>query len=127
MRKSSSQGLQGSSMRDVIEGRRRAKDVFVEWNPQNVPWERDAPDSVKGASRAERRRAASAHIRTVVTPEGWKLCWSDQDKSQLFNLRDDPGETHNPFYSGQLRSVISSLMEKIQRWQEATGDSVKLG
>ena len=119
--------LQGSSVRDVIEGKIPAKDVFIEWSPQNESWKADAPDSIKGVSPEARKRAAGAHIRTVITPEGWKLCWCDQDKSQLFNLRDDPGETRNLFYSGRHRDVISSLTEKIRRWQQATGDSVKLG
>lgn len=120
-------GLQGKSLRGLIEGRSQAGDVFIEWNPQvyGSP-RRFAPDSIKGVSEQERKRAAAAHIRTVITPEGWKLCLCDKDKSQLFNLRDDPGETQNLFYSSGHRGIISSLTHKIVQWQETTGDSVKL-
>ncbi len=119
-------GLQGRSMREVMERRRPPRDVFIEWNPQNHRWQSDAPDSIPGVSAEARKRAARASIRTIITPDGWKLCWSNYDKSQLFNLRMDPGETENLFYSGKYRSVISSLCNKIHRWQQATGDSVKL-
>ena len=67
-----------------------------------------------------------ARIRTVVSPDGWKLCLSDADKSQLFNLREDPGETRNLFDSGRHQDVIARLSERIHEWQRKTGDTAKL-
>jgi len=62
--------------------------------------------------------------RTVVSPDGWKLCLRVDEKCQLFNLRDDPGECTNLFDSGRHRDVISRLTAKIRAWQETVDDPV---
>jgi hypothetical protein len=66
------------------------------------------------------------NIRSVITQEGWKLCWSDHDKNQLYNLRDDPYETTNLYYSGQHEDVIRRLKPIILDWQEETGDRAEM-
>ncbi|HUW19543.1 MAG TPA: sulfatase-like hydrolase/transferase [Sedimentisphaerales bacterium] len=99
-------GLQGQSLVPLIKGRKPAEDhVFIEWN---VGTEQEL----------------SAPVRTVVSPDGWKLSLFKGDNSQLFNLNEDPGETRNLFDSGRHKDVINRLTEKIRRWQKKTADTL---
>ena len=85
--------------------------------------------AVKGtklASKADIERVAKERVRTVVSPDGWKLCLSDVDKSQLFDLNNDPLETKNLFDSGKHQDVIARLTKRIHGWQKSVGDSVKV-
>jgi arylsulfatase A-like enzyme len=113
--------LPGSSLVPLIEGGRPAEDhVFIEWNPftlRNI-----TPHSISTVSREDVERVNSTYTRAVISPEGWKLCLSDRDKSQLFNLNEDPWETTNLFDSGRHRGVIGALSGRIHRWQERVGD-----
>ena len=65
--------------------------VFLEWAPNRT--------KVKKGSRLARRRmikrAVEESTRTLVSPDGWKLCLRDKDLNELYNLRDDPLETRN--------------------------------
>jgi hypothetical protein len=99
--------------------------VFIEWNPARGGFRRFVGDT-KLATRDEIRRLDEERIRTVVSPDGWKLCLSDRDKCQLFHLGKDPGETTNLFDSGRHDDVIKRLTAEIRRWQEKTKDSVEL-
>ena len=60
--------------------------VFLEWAPNRT--------KVKKGSRLARRRmikrAVEESTRTLVSPDGWKLCLRDKDLNELYNLRDDP-------------------------------------
>ncbi len=95
-----SANLPGQSLVPLIKGGKVDRDhVFIEWNTE-------------------------PRIRTVVSPDGWKLCLSKEDKCQLFNLRQDPGETINFFDSGRHNDVISRLTKKIHQWQESVGDKI---
>jgi len=117
--------LPGQSLVPLMGGQKVPEDhVFVEWNPGtglHVP-----SGGTRLASPAEIERVGEAHIRTVVSPDGWKLCLSDADKSQLFNLREDPGETKNLFDSGQHQAIIARLTERIRQWQKKVRDPVTL-
>ena len=98
-----SAGLPGRSLIPLMKGGKSARDhVFIEWNTASPKQET---------------------IRTVVSPDGWKLCLADKDKSQLFNLNRDPFETTNLFYDGKHQDVITRLTEKIRAWQMATDDT----
>jgi arylsulfatase A-like enzyme len=95
-------GLAGQSLVPLVMGGEVTQDhVFIEWN-----------------SRPK--------VRTVVSPDGWKLCLSNEDKCQLFNLREDPYETTNLYDSGKHETVIAGLTEKIRAWQKKTKDTVEV-
>jgi len=64
--------------------------------------------------------------RAVISPDGWKLCLSDVDKCQLFNLNKDPGETTNLFDSGRHKDVIARLTKKINDWQKTVADKARV-
>ena len=96
--------------------------VFLEWAPNRT--------KIKKGTRLARRgmikRAVEESTRTVVTPDGWKLCLRDKDSNELYNLKDDPFETRNLYSDRQYASVISRLTGEIHRWQEFTNDKLKL-
>ena len=96
--------------------------VFLEWAPNRTKIK-------KGTKLARRRmikRAVEESTRTVVTPDGWKLCLRDKDSNELYNLKDDPFETRNLYSDTQYASVVSRLAGEISQWQEATNDKLKL-
>jgi hypothetical protein len=96
--------------------------VFLEWAPNRT--------KVKKGSRLARRRmikrAVEESTRTLVSPDGWKLCLRDKDLNELYNLKDDPFETRNLYLDAQYASVLSRFASEIYRWQEATNDKLKL-
>jgi arylsulfatase A-like enzyme len=99
-----------------------SKNVFVEWAPNRT--------KVKRGTRLARRRmikrAVEESTRSVVTPDGWKLCLRDKDLNELYNLNDDPLEVRNLYEDRQYASVISRLAGKIHRWQQSTHDNLRL-
>lgn len=98
------------------------QNVFLEWAPNRT--------KVKKGSRLARRRmikrAVEESTRTVVSPDGWKLCLRNKDLNELYNLRDDPFEKRNLYPDPGCASVISRLSAEIYRWQEETSDKIKL-
>ncbi len=98
------------------------QNVFLEWSPNRT--------KVKKGSRLARRRiikrAVEESTRTVVSPDGWKLCLRDTDLNELYNLKDDPFETHNLYKDRGCVSVISRLAAEIHRWQNSTNDKLRL-
>jgi arylsulfatase A-like enzyme len=96
--------------------------VFLEWAPNRTKVN-------KGSKLARRRmikRAVEESTRTLVSPDGWKLCLRDKDLNELYNLNHDPFETRNLYPDAQYASVISRFATEIYRWQEATNDKLKL-
>src|SRR5436309_614414 len=96
--------------------------VFIEWAPNRTKIK-------KGSKLARRRmikRAVEESTRTVVSPDGWKLCLRDKDLNELYNLKDDPFETRNLYSDGEYAPVISRLAGEIHRWQQSTSDKLKL-
>lgn len=116
----------GQSLVPLIKAGRVGQDnVFIEWNPNS-----GAMKVKKGgtqlAPKEELRRLEDEHTRAAVSPDGWKLCLSNSDKCQLFDLNKDPGETVNLFDSGRYEDIIRKLTATIYKWQETVGDKVKV-
>jgi arylsulfatase A-like enzyme len=96
--------------------------VFLEWAPNRTKIK-------KGTKLARRRmikRAVEESTRTVVSPDGWKLCLRDKDLNELYNLNDDPFEARNLYSDRQCASVISRLAGAIHRWQVSSHDKLKI-
>jgi len=124
MGKSPVQSLPGRSLVPVMQGAARDYgDVFLQWNP---PSSFKVPDRVAGFSPEDVKQAVGEHTRAVITQDGWKLCLSDVDRAQLFNLQKDPYESANLFYTDEYRESVKSLSEKILTWQRETADTVQL-
>jgi arylsulfatase A-like enzyme len=99
--------------------------------PQSIfiEWARNRTKVKKGTSLAPRRavkRAIDESTRTVVSPDGWKLCLRDKDLNELYNLSDDPLETRNLYADREYASVISRFTDEIHKWQESTHDKLKI-
>ncbi|MHC4322761.1 MAG: hypothetical protein ACYSUX_00645, partial [Planctomycetota bacterium] len=115
--------LPGRSLVPLIKTGRPVRDhVFIQWNPNS-----GAISIKKGgtklASKEQLKRVENESSRAVISPDGWKLCLSDVDKYQLFNLTEDPGETTNLFDSGRHKDVIDRLTKKIHQWQKTIADT----
>jgi arylsulfatase A-like enzyme len=98
------------------------QNVFLEWAPNRTKVK-------KGTKLARRRlvkRAVEEFTRTIVTPNGWKLCLRDKDLNELYNQKDDPLEMRNFYADRQYASVISRLADEIHRWQESANDKLKV-
>jgi arylsulfatase A-like enzyme len=94
--------------------------LFIEWAPNRTKIK-------KGTQLARRRmikRAVEESTRTVVSPDGWKLCLRDKDSNELYNLKNDPFETGNLYSDRQYASVISRLAGEVHRWQRSTNDKL---
>jgi arylsulfatase A-like enzyme len=113
----------GKSLLAVIHGEAPPpENIFIEWAPNRTKVK-------KGTSLASRRmikRAIDESTRSVVSPDGWKLCLRDRDLNELYNLKDDRRETRNLYSERQYASVIARLASEIGRWQESTNDKLKL-
>jgi arylsulfatase len=113
----------GKSLLPAVHGEALpAESVFIEWAPNRTKVK-------KGTSLAPRRavkRAIDESTRTIVSPDGWKLCLRDKDLNELYNLKDDPLETRNLYADREYASVISRLAGEIHRWQEANRDKLNV-
>ena len=118
--------LPGRSLLPLINTGEPIQDhVYIQWNPNS-----GAISVKKGgtklASKEQLKHVEYETSRAVISPDGWKLCLSDVDKCQLFNLNEDPGETTNLFDSGRHRDIIARLTKKIHQWQETAADKAKV-
>jgi arylsulfatase A-like enzyme len=118
--------LQGQSLMPLMAGGEVDEDhVFIEWSPGQGATNR-VQNMDEFASEEDIDRVAKENTRTVISPDGWKLCLSDADKCQLFDLNKGPHETTNLFDSGKYDHVIQRLTKKIRAWQKRTGDDLQL-
>ena len=127
--------VQGTSMRPLIEGTARnaaAGDVFFEWNGINALVHRDVvrdplPEYIAEIATREQALAALADpVRSIVTVDGWKMNYSPLGEHELYNLKQDPGETRNLAGEPDYGSRMSELGRRIKRWQQITSDTVEL-
>ena len=51
------------------------------------------------------KRALEESSRSVITPDGWKLSLRDKDLNELYNLKDDPMEMRNLYYTGNATTL----------------------
>ncbi len=127
-------GLPGRSLRPLWEGNEKPRDVFVEWNrgKQNNDFDSmltkdPLPEWLTELATKEQLSAAMQDpVRTVVTPEGWKLNLSTVGDHELYNLHDDPLETDNLAKDLRQLGRMRELAERIYQWQQQVDDAVEL-
>ncbi|NWG12230.1 MAG: sulfatase-like hydrolase/transferase [Acidobacteria bacterium] len=106
----------------IRSGRPLRGDVFIQWNATVRYVENDF---LKPEFRTDAiQRAVRTNTRTIISPDGWKLCLSDADKHQLFDTNKDPWETRNLYYTGKHAGVIAQLTARIHAWQQSVKDTV---
>lgn len=119
--KEAPEGLHGQSLLPLLAGTQPPRPVFLQWHPNSNQDERypecEAPEEVCHLAKQQR-------IRTVVTPDGWKLNLSleGHDRSQLFYLPEDPLEVNNLFYLPAYQPTVDSLTSLIEAWRVRVGD-----
>jgi len=118
--------LPGQSLVPEIKGSNTdPRDVFIQWNPNSGAL-KIKRGGTQLASKERLKELENERSRAVISPDGWKLCLSDTDKCQLFNLNKDPGETTNLFDSGDHKEIISRLTGRIHHWQQSANDTAKV-
>jgi arylsulfatase A-like enzyme len=119
----------GKSLLPLMRGEAMPADsVFMEWSPNKYATSvgRKIKEGTTLAPLRMINQAVEESTRTVIMPDGWKLSLRDKDLNELYNLKDDPRETHNLYYSGQCAAIISRCADEILRWQESMRDKLKL-
>lgn len=120
--------LPGKSLRSRMSGDAAAGNVFIMWGgPNNGIIDRVGevaiPDwMTEQASAAEIEAAFRDPVRTVITPDGWKLNYSPLGEHEVYNLRQDPGETHNLAGEASVAGIINRLTDEIRSWQHTVAD-----
>ncbi|MEQ8705174.1 MAG: sulfatase-like hydrolase/transferase [Phaeodactylibacter sp.] len=119
--------LPGKSLLPYLD-QDHAGNVFVEWHSSYRGVKNQIERCPDGVDEADCLRAAQQMIRTIITPDGYKMCQSvrDSDLSQLFNLNDDPGEVHNLYYKKAYQAKRDSLRKLIIDWQRRVHDDAIL-
>ncbi|MGA3323555.1 MAG: sulfatase-like hydrolase/transferase [Terriglobia bacterium] len=102
--------LQGFSWAPfLLEGRELPdRNVMLEWNGQPQSGQSIDPE----------------RLRTIITPEGWKMNMGREGAGELFHLNDDPREMVNLFYREESLRVIRLLTAEVNLWQRSTGDAI---
>jgi len=127
--------VQGTSLRPLIENGDAADsdDVFIEWNGPNCDIDQDIHNQtpireilLKSATTEQMIQATTDPVRTIVTPDGWKLNCSPLGEHELYNLNDDPVETNNLAAKKNFRPLMNDLAGRIRQWQRRAGDQVAL-
>ncbi len=129
--------MHGRSLRSaMIDAQSLEEDhVFIEWNGSDSGfgnYDRTAdgvmPERLlEGVDGETEWAAVEDPIRTVISPEGWKLNVSPGGfGSELYNLHDDPGEWCNLIRDKDMDKIVKNLLGRLKEWQERTGDKVKL-
>ncbi|MBT3192098.1 MAG: sulfatase-like hydrolase/transferase [Verrucomicrobia bacterium] len=127
------QQLQGESLRELLETDNAisTRNAFIEWNGPNSGIVGEATDNFRLPSRLEGvvscdelKEAITDSVRTVISPDGWKLNCSPLGEHELYDLNNDPGETVNIF--AENKEPARKLREEIVTWQQETGDTVEL-
>lgn len=65
------------------------------------------------------------YIRSIRTRR-WKLNLHVGDRSELYDLENDPGEMHNLIAQADHRPIIDDLYRRLLAWQRETDDDLSL-
>ena len=120
--------LQGRSLTPWLNGcDPPLQPAFVEWNGINYQVHEDLkrdplPDYLAEVTSREAGLADLADtVRCIVTADGWKFCLSSSSQHELYNLKNDPGETTNLAFRPEHTELCHELTSQIYEWQVATG------
>ncbi|MFP4216490.1 MAG: sulfatase [Phycisphaerae bacterium] len=121
--------LEGASLRDAMEGNedRCARDVFIEWHNDKAPGEIKLPAWAEEIGPADRvTESLSAELRTIVSPDGWKLNLWTTGEHELYDLTTDPQERTNRIAEPAQQQRVESMFSRVRNWQQRTGDRLEL-
>ncbi len=119
--------LQGESLRPYLDGKESKSNnsVFIEWTGYDTGIIGDKkedlfiPDVIKDEMSLEELDATvSDPVRTVISPDGWKLIYRKSGKHELYNLAENPHETKNLFSLPENTEIINKLISQIKVWKK---------
>jgi len=76
------------------------------------------------ASDTEIMTAMTEAVRTIITPDGWKLNYRHSGEKELYDLDEDPYETQDLSEDGSYAEKVDELTSEIIDWQVETLDPV---
>jgi len=136
--------LHGQSWLPHLQGDREleVKNVFVEWTGGSTPgvatgtydspWvsRRPTPEGAEiwaemGVDR-DLIEVCVEPVRTVITPDGWKLNYRLSGEHELYDLNRDPYEIENLAEDEEYADRVNELYDAIVDWQRRTYDTVRL-
>lgn len=99
------ESLPGQSLVPLLRGGVLRQDhVFIEWNA----------------------REPNTNVRTIISPDGFKLAMFDRDNCLLFDRSRDPQEMRNIYYRSESAPASKRLRAKLEKWQRDTRDKMAL-
>jgi arylsulfatase A-like enzyme len=101
------------------------EDVVIEWNGTSGYTGVLAIPVPAGISEDELRRLRTLEARTIRRGR-WKLTVNVSGEHELYDLRDDPGETHNAYFDVGVSDARRSLYQHLIEWQRETNDPLAL-
>jgi hypothetical protein len=102
-------------MPDLAAGSFQEQDVFVEWT---------SPAAAEAWH--EEQLPHDEPVRTIITPDGFKLNRRKHDTNELFDLGSDPAELNNLAGDSGYQELEADLSARIDRWKEATNDTIEV-
>src|SRR5205823_2119570 len=115
--------LPGKSLLPLMRGEATpAENVFIEWAPNRMKIKKRSSLAWPWTAK----RVMNESTRTIISPDGWKLCLRDKDLNELYNLNDDPLERRNLYGRGECAAATARFSEQIHRWQESVNDRLEL-
>ncbi len=123
--------LQGRSLCPLMTASSPAASapVFIEWNwPSGrlspfTGTEQQTRALVADDEALERvRQSVCDPVRTVISPDGWKLNISTSGEDECYDLNRDPGETVNRFHDPETQAIRRELTARLRQWKHETND-----
>ena len=121
--------LEGCSRLDAVRNgaENLNSDVFIEWHGRGTgrqPENLLQPQSSDDAPKLDPENPERECIRTIVTPEQWKLNISSIGDHELYDLNNDPYEMNNLINDPTYQALIRDLRKRIHSWQVRTADNL---
>jgi len=121
--------LQGKSLVPLMKGEAQSNTpVFISWHAKPPYQIEGKTPCIEELTQEEcYHYFYESEIRAVVKGE-WKLVMTadPDDKSQLFNIKEDPMELHNLYYEKGYGDKIEELYASLKAWQAQTNDTLKI-
>jgi len=112
-------GIHGESLLPIINGDKRKSAIFAEGGHEEEMWSRfNSPVSDKRCGKQDTYRYCPETMsRTkMVRTDDWKLIIRLTGGNELYNMKDDPQETHNIYGNPQYNDIILDLQQKMIEW-----------
>lgn len=120
--------MQGKSLVPLLDAGDNAPDdavVVIEWHDWDgiarVPQAGGGPPLALWDLADDAEQPPSVEARTIRCGR-WKLSLYATREAELYDLADDPEETHNAVYDPANGAVVDDLLERLRRWQAETDD-----